>query len=302
MTGVAKAYLDHAATTPPDPEVIEEMLPFLREQGEPVYVMDVNPTAENIARRVVVSKDAEALVSAAIGGEYEVLFNGVELDAYRSSPSWPTTGPTIFFCGRHEERKGLGVLLEAFAAVSNDARLAVVGDGPQTAVLRRRTAGDRRIVGMGQLRLAESLAREGRVARPGGSAAAARATAVEALVAAAVADHDRAALRAAGRVGLGLEADLLAAPAVQACGDRLERRAEAVRRPVPVGVAIAVPVRVAVRRVTVRVDDRERRGGSLGRCGGGRGLVPLSGAGHRDDGRGRAAGRTERGGAAAGRY
>ena len=28
------------------------MLPLLRQQGEPVYVMDVNPTAENIARLI----------------------------------------------------------------------------------------------------------------------------------------------------------------------------------------------------------------------------------------------------------
>src|ERR1700757_4360109 len=30
----------------------DPMLPFLRQQGEPVYVMDVNPTAENIARLI----------------------------------------------------------------------------------------------------------------------------------------------------------------------------------------------------------------------------------------------------------
>lgn len=28
----------------------DPLLPFLRQQGEPVYVLDVNPTAENIAR------------------------------------------------------------------------------------------------------------------------------------------------------------------------------------------------------------------------------------------------------------
>ena len=44
---------------------------------------------------------------------YEVLFNGVELDTYRSAAAYPTDGPTIFFCGRHEERKGLDVLLSA---------------------------------------------------------------------------------------------------------------------------------------------------------------------------------------------
>src|SRR6478735_908630 len=42
----------------------------------------------------------------------------------------------------------------------------------------------------------------------GASAAAARRSAVEALVAGPVADHDRAAVHAAGGVGLGLEADL----------------------------------------------------------------------------------------------
>jgi 6-pyruvoyltetrahydropterin/6-carboxytetrahydropterin synthase len=30
----------------------DPVLPFLRDQGEPVYVMDVNPTAENIARLI----------------------------------------------------------------------------------------------------------------------------------------------------------------------------------------------------------------------------------------------------------
>ena len=30
----------------------DPVLPFLREQGEPVYVMEVNPTAENIARLI----------------------------------------------------------------------------------------------------------------------------------------------------------------------------------------------------------------------------------------------------------
>ena len=32
--------------------VDDPVLPFLRQQGEPVYVMKVNPTAENIARLI----------------------------------------------------------------------------------------------------------------------------------------------------------------------------------------------------------------------------------------------------------
>jgi 6-pyruvoyltetrahydropterin/6-carboxytetrahydropterin synthase len=30
----------------------DPVLPFLQQQGEPVYVLDVNPTAENIARLI----------------------------------------------------------------------------------------------------------------------------------------------------------------------------------------------------------------------------------------------------------
>jgi 6-pyruvoyltetrahydropterin/6-carboxytetrahydropterin synthase len=31
----------------------DPLLPFLRQQGEPIYVMDANPTAENIARLIL---------------------------------------------------------------------------------------------------------------------------------------------------------------------------------------------------------------------------------------------------------
>jgi 6-pyruvoyltetrahydropterin/6-carboxytetrahydropterin synthase len=42
------ATLDHKMLLHRD----DPVLPFLRQQGEPVYVMDVNPTAENIARLI----------------------------------------------------------------------------------------------------------------------------------------------------------------------------------------------------------------------------------------------------------
>lgn len=41
-------HLDHKMLLHRD----DPVLPFLRQQGEPVYVMDVNPTAENIARLI----------------------------------------------------------------------------------------------------------------------------------------------------------------------------------------------------------------------------------------------------------
>jgi phosphatidylinositol alpha-mannosyltransferase len=46
----------------------------------------------NLDHRVAVSKDARELVHRYIGGEYEILFNAVELDQYRSSPEAETAG------------------------------------------------------------------------------------------------------------------------------------------------------------------------------------------------------------------
>src|SRR5947209_5668634 len=48
VTGWIDAALDHKMLLRHD----DPLLPFLRDQGEPVFVMDVNPTAENIARLI----------------------------------------------------------------------------------------------------------------------------------------------------------------------------------------------------------------------------------------------------------
>jgi phosphatidylinositol alpha-mannosyltransferase len=75
------------------------------------------------------------------------LFNGVELDRFGDVEPWPTHRPTVLFLGRHEPRKGLQVLLDAFdrlgaggpgrPAAAPSPVLWVAGDGPQTASLRR---------------------------------------------------------------------------------------------------------------------------------------------------------------------
>jgi phosphatidylinositol alpha-mannosyltransferase len=119
----------------------------------------IKASAKNIAHRVAVSKDAKALVEASIGGEYEVLYNGVELDLYRSAAPWPTDGPTIFFCGRHEDRKGLDVLIAAMADLGPEVRLWIGSNGPDTARLRAATAGDTRIEWLGRLTDDEKISR-----------------------------------------------------------------------------------------------------------------------------------------------
>jgi phosphatidyl-myo-inositol alpha-mannosyltransferase len=109
--------------------------------------------------RCAVSPDAVALAQRWLGGEYELLFNGIEGDRFASATPHPVEGPTIFFLGRHEPRKGLDVLLAALADLPAHVRLWVGGDGPQTADLRDRYGHDRRIEWLGRISDEERAAR-----------------------------------------------------------------------------------------------------------------------------------------------
>jgi phosphatidylinositol alpha-mannosyltransferase len=74
----------------------------------------------------------------AFGVQCEILFNGVDVDFYRGTEPHASERPAIFFVGRHEPRKGLAVLLDAFAGLERDAVLWVASSGPQTSSLRAR--------------------------------------------------------------------------------------------------------------------------------------------------------------------
>jgi phosphatidyl-myo-inositol alpha-mannosyltransferase len=124
-----------------------------------VFTPLVRWLADHLEQRVVVSKDALALARQYLGGDYEVLFNGVELERFARGKPWPTEGPTVFFCGRHEERKGLGVLLAALDHLGPDVRCWVASDGPETARLRQRHAGDTRIEWLGRISDDDKIAR-----------------------------------------------------------------------------------------------------------------------------------------------
>jgi phosphatidyl-myo-inositol alpha-mannosyltransferase len=105
----------------------------------------------NIDHRVVVSKDALAFIRGHFDGEYEVLFNGVELDRYRQATPHQLEGKTVFFCGRHEERKGLDVLLAAFGKLPDDVRLLIGSDGPDTQRLMDEVGDNPRIEWLGRI-------------------------------------------------------------------------------------------------------------------------------------------------------
>lgn len=108
--------------------------------------------------RAAVSDEAEALAVEQLGGTYERLFNGIEVERFSDAEPWPRPDgdreggrPVIFFLGRHEPRKGLDVLLAAMAALPSDLTLWVGSDGTDTERLRVRYAGDPRIVWLGRL-------------------------------------------------------------------------------------------------------------------------------------------------------
>lgn len=123
--------------------------------GKPVFAL----LARGIDEAVAVSEFAATTIARATGIHPEVLFNGIEADLISSSVPTPTTAPTILFVGRHEERKGLGVLLDALGRVDLPIECWVLGAGPQTEPLRRRHESDGRISWLGAVSDHEKFAR-----------------------------------------------------------------------------------------------------------------------------------------------
>jgi phosphatidylinositol alpha-mannosyltransferase len=113
----------------------------------------------HLAVRAAVSEEARAAVERTLGGTYEVVWNGIDVGRYRNAPPWPTAGPTILFIGRHEPRKGLAVLIEAFARLGGDTRLWVASEGPDTARLRLATSNNDRIEWLGVISEREKVRR-----------------------------------------------------------------------------------------------------------------------------------------------
>ena len=105
--------------------------------------------SRRLALRCAVSELALATATEALGGEYELVWNGIDNELVAAAEPWRSVGPTIFFVGRHEPRKGLDVLVQAVVQHGVDARVWVAGEGPQTAALREATLGDSRFEWLG---------------------------------------------------------------------------------------------------------------------------------------------------------
>ena len=102
--------------------------------------------------RCAVSDDAVELAGKYFGGIYEMVFNGIEVDRFAKATPWEKEDrPTVLFVGRHEDRKGLAVLLDALDRMPADVRVWVGGEGPETAELKAKVGNDPRVEWLGRI-------------------------------------------------------------------------------------------------------------------------------------------------------
>jgi phosphatidyl-myo-inositol alpha-mannosyltransferase len=139
-----------------------------------------------LAVRCAVSEAALATAGHVVSGPFELLFNGVDLADFEPAETStevsgaeegatvdesdePDAAPvppgsvSLLFLGRHEPRKGLLVLLEAFRRVGEEANavLWIAGNGPMTGELRRRFPPGPRHVWLGVLSEEDKVRRLG---------------------------------------------------------------------------------------------------------------------------------------------
>ena len=120
------------------------------------FRLPLRKMTERLAVRTAVSAEAARNVQA-FGASCEILPNGVDVDAFATAEPWASPCPTIVFVGRHERRKGVGVLLDAFEMLERDADLWVIGRGPETDALAAR--GVPRVAWLGRVSEADKARR-----------------------------------------------------------------------------------------------------------------------------------------------
>jgi len=121
---------------------IAPMVGTFHASGEVAWYRRVKKGVEwlgtHLDHRVAVSPSAREMAERHIGGTFEILYNGIDVETYRRPQVRRESTPTIFFCGRQEPRKGLETLLDAFLLLPSHYRLWVASDGPRIDELRSR--------------------------------------------------------------------------------------------------------------------------------------------------------------------
>jgi phosphatidylinositol alpha-mannosyltransferase len=123
----------------------------------------MGPVVRRLARRldlaVAVSPEAADMASRYLGGSYDVLYNGIEIDRFADAEPSSKSGPTVLFLARHEPRKGLAVLLAAAQLLGPDVTFWIGGTGPETDELKTKYAHDDRLVWLGEISNSEKESR-----------------------------------------------------------------------------------------------------------------------------------------------
>jgi phosphatidylinositol alpha-mannosyltransferase len=115
--------------------------------------------AARLEIRVAVSEESRQSAEAMYEGKYQTLFNGIEIERFAKAPIEKPSVPTVLFLGRHEHRKGLSVLLDAFDQLPTDTQLWIAGIGPETEALKARTKDNERIHWLGRIHDNEAASR-----------------------------------------------------------------------------------------------------------------------------------------------
>jgi phosphatidylinositol alpha-mannosyltransferase len=95
-----------------------------------------------LARRIAVSPAARHTIARHIGGEYEIVPNGVDVGQFSSAERLPELDDgrlSVLFVGRMEPRKGVKFLFQAMPEILDavpECRLTVVGSGPYARYYR----------------------------------------------------------------------------------------------------------------------------------------------------------------------
>jgi phosphatidyl-myo-inositol alpha-mannosyltransferase len=99
--------------------------------------------ADKLDGRIAVSGAARHFINRYFPGEYRIIPNGVDLEAFQTAEPYEELRDgtlNILFVGRLEERKGLTHLLQAYHRLRKrkvDARLLVIGSGPKLREYKR---------------------------------------------------------------------------------------------------------------------------------------------------------------------
>jgi glycosyltransferase involved in cell wall biosynthesis len=106
----------------------------------------IGPYKRSIFKRLAAMTAVAEAATSYLGNEVDrealrIIPNGITLAEFRPAPGTVREPATVLYVGRLEKRKGVRYLLEAFAVLQKElpeARLVIIGDGPERAMLETR--------------------------------------------------------------------------------------------------------------------------------------------------------------------